>query len=128
METKEKYQLELPIGTSAPLLYQYISTPAGLASWYADDVCTDAEFYTFRWGDTEEKAQALRQKLDDCIRFHWVEDALPHSFFEIKIRINDLTQEVSLVITDFASPSEIEEAKQLWKMQIADLKTKIGAL
>ncbi len=37
METKEKYQLELPIGTSAPLLYQYISTPAGLASWYADD-------------------------------------------------------------------------------------------
>jgi hypothetical protein len=57
-----------------------------------------------------------------------VEDALPHSFFEIKIKINDLTQEVSLVITDFAYPSEIEEAKQLWKMQIADLKTKIGAL
>ena len=73
--------MELPIGNSASLLYQYISTPAGLASWYADDVRTDAEFYTFRWGDTEEKAQVLRQKLDNSIRFHWVEDALPHSFF-----------------------------------------------
>jgi len=41
--------------------------------------------------------------------------------------VNDLTQEVSLAITDFAPTDEIEEAKQLWILQIADLKAKIGA-
>jgi len=32
------------------------------------------------------------------------------------------------IITDFAPADEIEEAKQLWLMQITDLKAKIGAV
>jgi len=47
MQTKEKYQLEVTVNASPQLIYQYISTPAGLASWYADDVRADEDTYTF---------------------------------------------------------------------------------
>ena len=127
MQTKEKYQLEVTVNASPQLIYQYISTPAGLASWYADDVRADEDTYTFVWNGIEETAQLLRQKLDEHIRFHWKEDEEATTYFEIRIRVNDLTQEVSLAITDFAPFDEIEEAKQLWLLQIADLKAKIGA-
>ena len=109
MENKEKFQLEVSLNASPQLLYQYISTPAGLSSWYADDVRTTSDTYTFEWDGVEEKAQLLRKKLDEAIRFHWVEDEDLSTYFEIRIRVNELTQEVSLVITDL------------------DLKTKIGA-
>ena len=68
----------------------------------------------------------MRTKLDEYIRFHWVDDAPANTFFEIRINVDELTQEVSLVIVDFAYPDEIEEAKQMWRLQIADLKARIG--
>lgn len=126
MNTKEKYQLEVGINASPQLLYQYISTPAGLASWYADDVRADADVYLFFWNKSPEKAILMRTKLDEYIRFHWVDDDPANTFFEIRINVDELTQEVSLVIVDFAYPDEIEEAKQMWRMQIADLKARIG--
>lgn len=126
MNTKEKYQLEVGINASPQLLYQYISTPAGLASWYADDVCADADVYLFFWNKSPEKAILMRTKLDEYIRFHWVDDDPSNTFFEIRINVDELTQEVSLVIVDFAYPDEIEEAKQMWRLQIADLKARIG--
>ena len=43
MENKEKFQLEVSLNASPQLLYQYISTPAGLSSWYADDVRTTSD-------------------------------------------------------------------------------------
>ena len=118
MENKEKFQLEVSLNASPQLLYQYISTPAGLSSWYADDVRTTSDTYTFEWDGVEEKAQLLRKKLDEAIRFHWVEDEDLSTYFEIRIRVNELTQEVSLVITDFAPSDEIADAKQLWEQQI----------
>jgi len=60
MQTKEKYQLEVTVNASPQLIYQYISTPAGLASWYADDVRANDDTYTFVWNGFEETAQLLR--------------------------------------------------------------------
>ena len=65
MQTKEKYQLEVTVNASLQLIYQYIFTPAGLASWYADDVRANDDTYTFVWNGFEETAQLLRQKLDE---------------------------------------------------------------
>lgn len=50
------------------------------------------------------------------------------SFFEIKILVDALTKDVSLIITDFAEDEEeLEESKQLWENQIDELKHTIGA-
>ena len=120
METKEKYELEVDVNASRSLLFQYIATPEGLAAWYADEVHYKTPYYTFVWDGVEEKALLLRKKEDDLIRFHW------DTFFEIKIKVNEMTQETSLVVTDFALLNEIEEAKNLWTKQISTLKLQIG--
>ena len=52
---KTKFDIEYPITASPQLLYQYISTPSGLTEWFADDVNSRENFFTFIWGDSEEK-------------------------------------------------------------------------
>ena len=49
------------------------------------------------------------------------------SFFEIKITVDEITKDVSLIVTDFADEDEVEESKMLWDSQISDLKSVIGS-
>ena len=55
MDLKTRYEIEFPINSSPQLLYQYISTPSGLSEWFADNVNSRGEFFTFIWDDSEEK-------------------------------------------------------------------------
>ena len=52
MEVKVKYEIEFPIMASPQLLYQYISTPSGLSEWFADNVNSRRELFTFIWDDS----------------------------------------------------------------------------
>ena len=63
MSVKIKYELEFPIQSSPQLLYQYISTPSGLSEWFADNVNSRGEFFTFIWNDSEERAKLAESKL-----------------------------------------------------------------
>jgi uncharacterized protein YndB with AHSA1/START domain len=62
MEVKSRYELEFPINSSPQLLYQYISTPSGLSEWFADNVNSRGEFFTFIWDDMQEKRKVCHQK------------------------------------------------------------------
>lgn len=125
--TKEKYQLEFPIHASPSMLYQYFATPSGLGEWFADNVNSRGEMFTFIWDDSEEQAKLLTSKNDDRAKFHWVDDEDDNAYFEFKIEVDALTKDVSLIITDFAEDDEVDEAKMLWENQIAELKHIIGA-
>jgi hypothetical protein len=48
-------------------------------------------------------------------------------FFEIRIVVDEITKDVSLMVTDFAFEDEIEESKMLWESQISDLKKLVGS-
>ncbi|TYA62909.1 START-like domain-containing protein, partial [Seonamhaeicola marinus] len=48
-------------------------------------------------------------------------------YFEIRIQVDEITKDVSLMITDFAEEDEIDEAKMLWENQISDLKHVLGS-
>ncbi len=125
---KVKYELEIPIHASPNMLYQYISSPSNLQEWFADKVNSRGKIFSFIWDGVEEQAKLLVKKSDDRIRFKWVESEDDDSFFEIKIQVDALTKDVSLIITDFADDEdEVEEAKQLWENQIDELKHTIGA-
>lgn len=125
--TKEKFQLEIPIHASPSMLYQYFSTPSGLGEWFADNVNSRGELYTFIWDGAEEEAKLLSKKNDERARFQWTDDEGEDVYFEFKIQVDALTKDVSLIITDFAEEDEMEEAKMLWENQIAELKHTIGA-
>lgn len=125
---KVKYELEIPIHASPSMLYQYISSPSSLQEWFADKVNSRGKIFSFIWDDTEEKAKLITKKSYDRIRFKWLESEDDDSYFEIKIQVDALTKDVSLIITDFADDEdEVEEAKQLWENQIDELKHTIGA-
>ena len=130
MNTKVKYELEFQLNSSPQLLYQYISTPSGLSEWFADNVNSRGEFFTFIWNDSQEKARLAYKKSGEKVKFKWVDDNNKDSeyFFEIHILEDELTKDVSLLVIDFAPADEIEEAQQLWENQISDLKHLIGSV
>jgi uncharacterized protein YndB with AHSA1/START domain len=125
---KIKFELEIPIRASPNMLYQYISSPSNLQEWFADKVNSRGKMFTFIWEGAEEKAELITKKSDERIRFKWLESKDDESYFEIKIQVDALTKDVSLIVTDFADDEdEVEESKQLWENQIDELKHTIGA-
>ena len=130
MDQKVRYEIEFPINSSPQLLYQYISTPSGLAEWFADDVNSRGEFFTFIWDDTQEKARLASKKSGEKVKFRRVDDKNKDTdyFFELHILEDELTKDVSLLVVDFAEKNEIPEASQLWENQISDLKHLIGSV
>jgi uncharacterized protein YndB with AHSA1/START domain len=130
MENKVKYELEFPIHSSPQLLYQYISTPSGLSEWFADNVNSRGEYFTFIWDDAEEKARLASKKADEKIKFRWVDENNKDTdyFFEFKIVEDEITKDVSLLVTDYAVASDMDEAALLWGNQIAELKHVIGSV
>jgi hypothetical protein len=130
MNLKVRYEIEFPINSSPQLLYQYISTPSGLSEWFADNVNSRGEFFTFIWNDSQEKARLASKKSGEKVKFKWVDDNNKDTeyFFELNILVDELTKDVSLMVVDFASKEEVEEATQLWENQISDLKHVIGSV
>lgn len=129
MDDKVKFEIEFPIHASPQLLYQYISTPSGLSEWFSDNVNSRGEFFTFIWDDSEEIAKLLNKKTGERIKFRWMEDEDEGSscYFEIRIQVDEITKDVSLMVTDFTEEDEVEESKMLWTNQISSLKQVLGS-
>lgn len=123
---KNKFQLEYSLNVSPNILYTRLSTPDGLAEWFADDINVRNNVYSFQWTGTEQEAELLHKKNNKYIRFKWLEDDDQESFFEFRIHQDELTGDVALIITDFADPEEKEEAEELWNTQIGELKHILG--
>jgi len=127
MSDKIKFELEIPIQASPQLLYQYISSASGLSEWFADNVNSRSELFTFIWDGSEEQAKLLTKKNGERVKFKWLESDEDQSYFEIRIQVDGITKDVSLMITDFAEDDEVEESKMLWDNQISDLKQILGS-
>jgi len=127
MSAKIKFEIEFPIHASPKMLYQYFGTPSGLSEWFADNVNSRGEIYTFIWDGSEEQAKVLQERPDEKIKFKWLEDEDDKSFFEFRIEVDEITKDVSLIVTDFADDDEVEESKMFWENQIDELKHTIGA-
>ena len=129
MADKLKYQIEFELSSSPSLLFQYLSSPSGLSEWFADNVNSRGEYYSFVWDDSEEQARLASKKTDDKLKYMWVDEDKVDTgyYFEFKIEVDDITRDVSLIITDFAEEDELEESKQLWESQIDDLRHVIGS-
>tara|TARA_B100001093_G_scaffold155053_1_gene147750 strand:- start:756 stop:1142 length:387 start_codon:yes stop_codon:yes gene_type:complete len=127
MNNKIKYEIEFPIQASPQLLYNYISTPSGLSEWFADNVNSRGELFTFIWDDSEEQAKLITKKNSERIKFKWLESSNDASFFELRIEVDPITKDVSIIVTDFSDEEELEESKMLWENQIASLKQILGS-
>jgi len=124
-----KYSIEYPIKTSISILYKRLTTPSGLAEWFADNVNIKNDVLTFYWDGSEEDAIVLKKKKHEFIRYQWLDDdeLEEERYFEFYIQVHNMTKDISLIVTDFAEDEqEKEDGMQLWDKQIDNLKNAIG--
>lgn len=127
-EPNGKYELEFVVHSSAEMLYEFLSTPSGLSEWFCDDLNIRNGIYTFIWDDQLQQARLLKTVDLQLVRFQWV-DKTDGSYFEFRIQRDDLTNDIALIITDFAdSVSDRESSKLLWNSQIEKLMHVIGSI
>ena len=99
-----------------------------MSEWFSDNVNSRGELFTFIWDDSEEQAKLLSKKNGERIKFRWMNDDEDEtSYFEIRIQVDEITKDVSLMVTDFAEEDEVDEAKMLWENQISSLKQVLGS-
>lgn len=125
MSRKKKIQLEYIINCSPKVLFNRLSTPSGLAEWFADDVRMDGKVFTFIWKGSEEAAELSLYKENKLVRFTWKEDE--HTYFEFRILQDELTGDVALLVTDFGEDVEKEEIITLWNNHISLLRHVLGS-
>ena len=117
--------MEFPVRCSPSILYEFLSTPAGLGEWFADKVDErDGTFY-FGWNGSFDKASLMESEPDKFIRFHW-ESAPKDEYFEFRIEKSEITNQTILVIKDFAEKKDIKDQSLLWDHQVKDLFHRLG--
>ncbi|PID89193.1 MAG: hypothetical protein CSB01_03275 [Bacteroidia bacterium] len=122
----KSFEIEYVLSVSPTVVYDRLCTPSGLSEWFADDVNQKEDVFTFFWEGSEQQAQLLSKKKNEHVRFHWLDSDKEESFFEFKIEVDDLTKDLSLLITDWAYEDEIEESVELWDTQVDNLKHVLG--
>ena len=126
MSDKKKFNLEYEIKSSPRILFCFLSKANGLTQWFADKVNFRDQIYTFTWDDEEQKAKLLAMKENKFVRFRWLDDD-PQCYFEMEIVQDELTNDVALSVTDFATEDTIAERKLIWNNQIDYLIGVLGA-
>jgi hypothetical protein len=122
----KEINLEFFLQTSPSVLFSRISSPSGLAEWFADNVKQEGKIFTFFWGNTEQRAEMVSQILNESINFRWLDmECSPE--FGFNIVQDELTGDVALIVTDHICEDEVEDTCNLWSSQIAKLKQMIGS-
>ena len=106
-----------------------MSTPSGLSEWFADNVNSRGEIYTFIWDGSEEVAKLIQIKANEKVKFQWQtgDEDDDKYYFEFLLQVDEITKDVSLIISDFSDEDELDESKMLWNNLIQDLKQVLGS-
>ncbi|HEY9124269.1 MAG TPA: START-like domain-containing protein [Bacteroidales bacterium] len=123
---KEKIELEYILKTSPKVLFPRLSTATGLAEWFADNVTVKNKTqYAFHWDKSIEEAEQTYIRENVVVKYEW-KNKDEKAFFEFRIRIDDLTGEMALIVTDMVDSDEKDEIIDLWDIQINKLKHVLG--
>lgn len=126
MSKKTLFSLEYPVRCSPAILYNFLSTAAGLQEWFAEKVDEQDGIFTFGWNGTEDEARVLDYEENVFIRYQWLYST-KDEYFEFRINKSDITNQTILIISDFADKKEIKDQSQLWEFQVKELLHRIGS-
>jgi len=122
-----KFEIEYTLNSPTRVLFDRLSTPEGLAEWFADNVTVEGDIFTFYWDKAEAMARIVYERENKAVRFEWLDFAdTETNFFEFRLLIHELTNDTALLITDHAEEDEIDDARELWNTQISYLKNVLG--
>jgi uncharacterized protein YndB with AHSA1/START domain len=120
------FEIEFIFKASPAMLYNFLTSPEGLVRWFCDAVDIHNDIYDFYWDGSVESAELIDDIEEERLRFHWMEAEEPGEFFEFIMYKSEITNETILKIVDFCDRDELDEQKELWSSQIAELQKAIG--
>jgi uncharacterized protein YndB with AHSA1/START domain len=132
MSKKYKYQIQTEIHADVKRVWQYISTPAYLQEWFADQVVPiDEKTVDMIWDNTSHIAKISSKRTNSHIKFTFLnegenknEDA---AYVEIRLDYSEMTQSSFLSITDYSEMDSKSDLDDLWSKLLGQLKEVIGA-
>ena len=124
---RQKVELEYTLNCSPKAVFSRLSTPEGLNEWFADKVKAEKDIFTFTWDKTESKARLSIIKENRLVRYEWLEmENMDTNYFEFQMSVHELTNDLALIVTDFADSEERKDTISLWDTQITELKRILG--
>lgn len=119
--------MEFVIRASEDMVFEFVSTESGLSEWFCDDVNIRDGIFTFDWDGQVQQAKLVKEIPPQMIRYQWL-DKNDGSYFEFRIQKDELTNDISLIITDFATDKGDEaSARLLWNSQVDKLLHVLGS-
>lgn len=130
--SRSKLMYEFEINAPASLLYSYLTVAKSMKQWFADEVIEDKNgTINFKWEKEDHIAKVTQFKVNQSVKYVFItnkeEDKSDPPFIEFKIEVNELTQTSFVKITDCYMEESDQDAAELWKNLITDLKAVIGA-
>jgi uncharacterized protein YndB with AHSA1/START domain len=125
MAKTKPFKLEYIIKSSPTILYDFLTTPAGLSQWFADTVDINGKTYSFFWNGSEECADLIDEVEDELVRYRW-DYSDEEEYFEFTIEKSEVTGDTVMYITDFAEEHDVEDQRILWDSQVGKLIKRIG--
>lgn len=131
---KQKITIEYPLSVKSPnIIWGLISNAAGLQKWIADYVSEDDDsLMTFTWGEAWTEQDTKISRILEIEKFHYIRlkwvgrsDEVD-GYWELRIEKSELTDNLSLVITDFANPDDADYIKDLWNGNLNKLHNVSG--
>lgn len=123
--SRVKVTLEFTVRSTPNFLFNFLSTPSGLAQWFADYVDINENIYSFTWDGQVEEAEVLESEENSFIRFR-MEENEEEEYLEFRITKSEVTGDTVLLVTEFIDDEEMDNQKQLWDTQIDALIARVG--
>ena len=113
------------------MLFPYINTASGLAQWMADDVTVNEDkIFSFVWDNENHKARIVSQRSNHYVKFEFLpesdDDNNDPAYLELRLEVNELTQTVFLLVTDYSDMEDQQELQDLWENLVGNLKETVG--
>lgn len=129
---KERIHIEHELKSNSPaIIWQLISTAAGLARWIADEVEMDDHTVKLAWGNPLmhydfRRLEILERVKQSHLRMRWVDEDDNDAFLEIRMEKSDLTGDYMLLITDYALPEDLDLLRDIWDDNLQRLRQSSG--
>lgn len=129
---KNKITIERTLRSrSKSIIWELISTPAGLSRWIAEEVRQEGEELIFTWGKPGQEYETRRATVlikvrNQSLRFRWEDEDAPSAYTEIALVAPDVADELALRVTDYAEPDDEESVTYMWNHDLDRLQYKMG--
>ena len=123
---RTSFDQEFIFKASPAILYQFLTYPDRLVSWFCDGADIQDEIYTFEWDGSEEEWEMIDDIQEERVKFRILDNDDEDEYLEFRMYKSDITNETILEITAFADDDEIDEERTFWENQIKKLRIVCG--